>query len=287
MSALDAVRTVADLRARIGEWRAAGESVGLVPTMGALHRGHMALVEASKARCGRTVATLFVNPKQFGENEDFDVYPRSEASDSDMLREAGVDLLFAPGVGEMYPDGFSTSVGVGPIGDILEGAHRPGFFTGVATVVTKLLLQSLPDAAFFGEKDFQQLQVIRRLARDLDIPVEIAGVATVREADGLAMSSRNAYLTDEQRVIAPALHAALNGVANRVRGGETCAEAIAAESDGLLRAGFEAVDYLAVMDVERFEPAAARADLAGRSGRVLGAARIGKTRLIDNIVLSI
>ena len=197
--ALDTVRTIADLRARVAAWRADGARVGLVPTMGALHAGHVALVKQSVAACDKTVVTLFVNPAQFGPNEDYAVYPRSEERDAAMVAAEGADLLFAPGVEEVYPGGHSTQVHVGGLGDLLEGEYRPGFFTGVATVVTKLLLQSLPDEAFFGEKDYQQLQVIKRLIRDLDIPVTATGVKTVREDDGLALSSRNAYLTPAER----------------------------------------------------------------------------------------
>ncbi|MDH5411851.1 MAG: pantoate--beta-alanine ligase, partial [Alphaproteobacteria bacterium] len=192
-------RTVSDLRARVRDWRTAGETVGLVPTMGALHEGHMTLVRAARAECDRVVVSIFVNPAQFGPREDFDSYPRQEARDLAMLAEAGVEAAFMPGVAEMYPDGFSTAVTVSGLTECLCGRGRPVHFRGVATVVTKLLLQCLPDAAFFGEKDFQQLQVIRRLAGDLDIPVAIRGVATVRETDGVALSSRNAYLTPDQR----------------------------------------------------------------------------------------
>ena len=202
-SPLDIVRTVVDLRARVQAWRREGETVGLVPTMGVLHEGHLSLVRRSRAATTRTIATLFVNPKQFGPNEDFSVYPRDEASDAGKLADVGADLLFAPGIEEMYPAGSVTQVSVPQIGDVLEGEFRPGFFTGVATVVTKLLLQSLPDVAVFGEKDFQQLQVIRRLVADLDIPARIEGGPTVREEDGLAMSSRNAYLSEDQRRMAP------------------------------------------------------------------------------------
>jgi len=187
-------RTVAVLREIVAEWRQRQERVALVPTMGALHRGHLALVETARRHCDRVVASLFVNPKQFGPREDFAAYPRDEAADLAKFCESGVDLAFAPTVEEMYPAGFVTTVHVTAIGDELEGAHRAGHFDGVATVVSKLLLQCLPDIAFFGEKDYQQLLVVRRMARDLDIPVRIEGVPTVREPDGLALSSRNVYL---------------------------------------------------------------------------------------------
>ena len=203
MPELVIVRTVRELRAAIAGMRQAGDSIGLVPTMGALHDAHMALVAAARGHADRVIATIFVNPTQFGPDEDFSSYPRREARDIETLQGADVDLLFAPGVDEMYPDGFETVVDVPGISQGLCGDHRPGHFAGVATIVTKLLLQALPDVAVFGEKDYQQLQVIRRLARDLDIPVEIVGLPTVREADGLAISSRNAYLSAADRAVAP------------------------------------------------------------------------------------
>ena len=198
-------RTIADLRSQIASWRRSGERIGLVPTMGALHAGHLALVRAAQAECGRVVATIFVNPKQFAPGEDLGSYPRREMADLDLLRGAQIDLAFVPAAEEIYPPQFSTLVRVGDLTDGLCGAHRAGHFDGVATVVAKLLIQSLPDTAYFGEKDYQQLMVVRRMARDLDIPVRIEGVATVREADGLALSSRNAYLSPEERRIAPEL----------------------------------------------------------------------------------
>src|SRR5258707_14818170 len=192
---LDIVRSVAALRARVGEWRREGEIVGLVPTMGALHEGHIALVRRARALCDHAVASIFVNPTQFGPNEDFARYPRDEAADAGLLAGAGCDLLYAPSVAEIYPPGFAVTVTPGPIAERQCGPFRPGHFAGVATVVSKLLLQSQADVTLFGEKDFQQLQVIRRVARDLDIPVEIEGWPTVGESDGLALSSRNVYLT--------------------------------------------------------------------------------------------
>ncbi len=203
MSNLQIVRTIPELRATLRVWRAAGQRIALVPTMGALHDAHMALMRAGRARADRVVATIFVNPTQFAAHEDLDTYPRREAQDIEKLRADGIDLLFAPEAGEVYPDGFATTVTVAGVSEGLCGEYRPGHFEGVATVVTKLLLQALPDIALFGEKDYQQLQVIRRLTLDLDIPVEIAGVPTVREADGLAMSSRNLHLSEAERAIAP------------------------------------------------------------------------------------
>lgn len=279
--ALPVVRDVPALRAAVADWRRQGLRVGLVPTMGALHDGHLSLVRAAKAACDRVVASLFVNPKQFAPHEDFDRYPRDEAGDSALLASAGCDLLFAPERAAMYPDGFATSVTVANVSAPLEGEHRPHFFGGVATVVAKLLLQCLPDAAFFGEKDYQQLQVIKRLVRDLDIPVEIAGCATVREADGLAMSSRNAYLSADERRIAAQLNAVLCDAIKAARAGGAIAGAEAEAQRRLLAAGFTQVDYVAIRDAETLAPIA---DLS-RPARILAAAWLGKTRLIDNMAV--
>lgn len=272
-------RSVAALRAAVAGWRAEQQSVGLVPTMGAIHEGHLALVSAARTACDRVVASLFVNPKQFAPSEDFAAYPRTEEADLAAFARAGVDLVFMPPVEEMYPSGFATSVQVGTLGDALEGAYRPGFFIGVATVVSKLLLQCLPDAAFFGEKDYQQLLVVRRFVRDLDIPVRIEGVPTVREPDGLALSSRNVYLSPAERRTAPRLHETLCATAAALmehpEGVET---ALQHGVDQLQRAGF-AVDYLELRDATTLD-ALSR---LGRPGRLLVAARLGRTRLIDNI----
>lgn len=281
MSDLAIVRTVRALRETIAGWRRAGETVGLVPTMGALHSAHMALVDEARKHADRVVATIFVNPTQFGPDEDFSSYPRREARDIETLQAHGVDLLFAPGVEDMYPSGFETIVEVPDISRGLCGDHRPGHFAGVATIVTKLLLQALPDCAVFGEKDYQQLQVIRRLTLDLDIPVTIIGLPTVREADGLAVSSRNAYLGDADRATAPRMHTTLNAVADRVRAGEAAAIACAAGREALAAAGFSPIDYLEVRAAGTLLPvdrAPADAPL-----RVLAAAWLGATRLIDNI----
>lgn len=274
-------RTVAGLRERAKAWRADGETVGLVPTMGALHEGHIALVRAAQAECRHIVVSIFVNPTQFGPREDFDAYPRQEARDLAMLAEAGVELAFVPDVGEVYPEGFATAVSVSGLTECLCGRDRPAHFGGVATVVTKLLLQCLPDAAFFGEKDFQQLQVIRRLARDLDIPVAIRGVATVREADGMALSSRNAYLTPDQRERALALVNALHHVAARIGAGTAAGEAAAEGRKMLEDAGFTRIDYLEVREEDTLSLIEGRPDPA-RPARVFGAAVMGRTRLIDN-----
>ena len=277
---LPTVRSVADLRAQVRVWRQDGLRVGFVPTMGALHRGHLSLVETALTQADRVIASVFVNPSQFGPNEDFSAYPRQETADAGLLGGAGAHLLFAPTVPEMYPPGFATTVTVTGISSGLCGDIRPGHFAGVATVVTKLLLQALPDVAVFGEKDYQQLQVIRRLVRDLDIPVEVIGAPTVREPDGLALSSRNAYLSPEQRAIAPAIYRVLTGLAERLRGsGAAAAPLLAAGAEDLLRAGFASVDYLELRDAEDLAPLAQ----ADRPARLLVAARLGKARLIDNL----
>jgi pantoate--beta-alanine ligase len=274
-------RTVSGLRERVRAWRNAGETVGLVPTMGALHEGHLALVRAAQAECDRIVVSIFVNPTQFGPNEDFESYPRGERRDLAMLADEGADLAFIPGVEQMYPDGFATTVTVGGFTDCLCGGGRPVHFRGVATVVTKLLLQCLPDAAWFGEKDFQQLLVIRRLVRDLDIPVAIRGVETVREADEVALSSRNAHLSPEQRQRAPALVAALKHVAARVGEGVSASDASAEARLMLEEAGFDRIDYLEVRDADTLDLVEGQ-PAPGRPARVFAAAFLGDTRLIDN-----
>jgi pantoate--beta-alanine ligase len=273
------VRRVAALRDSVSAWRAEGRRIGLVPTMGALHAGHLALVAAARAQCDRVVASLFVNPKQFGPSEDFAAYPRDEAADLSKFREGGVDLVFAPPVEEMYPAGFATSVHIAGTTEALEGGHRAGHFDGVATVVAKLLLQALPDAAYFGEKDYQQLTVVRRLARDLDIPVRIEGVPTVREPDGLALSSRNVYLSAEERRVAPQLHRVLQDTAAAIgKDPGNIAEALDSGRAALRAAGF-APDYLELRDAADLSPMK-RLD---RPACLLAAARLGRTRLIDNI----
>ncbi|PZO51746.1 MAG: pantoate--beta-alanine ligase [Alphaproteobacteria bacterium] len=278
---LSAARDVAGLRAAVNGWRKAGLSVGLVPTMGALHEGHLSLVRTAKVRCDRVVASLFVNPRQFAPHEDFERYPRDEAGDSALLASAGCDLLFAPERSVMYPEGFSTNVIVTSVSTPLEGEMRPHFFGGVATVVTKLLLQCLPDAAFFGEKDYQQLLVIKRLAHDLDMPIEIVGCPTVREHDGLAMSSRNAYLNADERRVAGRLNLVLHEAIKAVRGGAAVADAEAEASRHLSAAGFTSIDYVAIRDAETLE----RLDALRDPARVLAAAWLGKTRLIDNMAV--
>jgi pantoate--beta-alanine ligase len=276
---LEIVRTVADLRKHIALWRKGEVRVGLVPTMGALHQGHMALVEAARAECDRIVASIFVNPKQFAPTEDLGSYPRREAADLEMLRSAGVDLVFIPAVDEMYPPDFATLVRVSGLTEGLCGAHRSGHFDGVTTVVTKLLIQALPDIAYFGEKDYQQLTVVRRLARDLDIPVRIAGVPTVREPDGLALSSRNVYLSAEERRIAPNLARVLRSIAAVLaQDPNAVAQEIAHGSAALQQAGF-AVEYLEIREAESL---AVTSEVTA-SSRVFAAVRLGTTRLIDNM----
>ncbi len=280
-ASLPVVRTVADLRLALGIVRESKRTIGLVPTMGALHEGHLSLVRAAKQRSSFVVATLFVNPKQFAPHEDFERYPRDEAGDANLLAGAGCDLLYAPERGAMYPDGFATSVLVSSVSTMLEGEMRPHFFGGVATVVTKLLLQALPDKAFFGEKDYQQLLVIKQLARDLDIPVEIIGCPTVREHDGLAMSSRNAYLSPDERRIAARLNLVLHDAITAFRAGAPV-DAVELEAQRHLTAGgFTAVDYVAIRDAATLQPLLTRAT----SGRILAAAWLSKTRLIDNMAV--
>lgn len=266
------VRTISDLRTEVGQWRAGGDSIALVPTMGALHAGHIALVAAALALADRAVVSIFVNPTQFAPHEDLARYPRDEAGDLAKLAGAGAHLVWAPTVAEIYPEGFATRLEVGGPALPLEGAFRPHHFGGVATVVCKLLMSAMPDMALFGEKDFQQLAVIRQMARDLVLPVAICGVPTVREHDGLALSSRNAYLTEDERYIAPMLYKAISDVA-RGRDPRDAASA-------LLAAGFAKVDYIEVRDAETLAPFVPG---SGRPGRVLAAAWLGKTRLIDNM----
>jgi pantoate--beta-alanine ligase len=271
------VRSLPDLRDAVAGFVRAGERLALVPTMGALHDGHMALVEAAKRAAERVIVSIFVNPRQFGPNEDLAKYPRREAADSRMLAAAGVDVLWMPPVEVMYPEGYATTVSVSGVSGVLDGAHRPGHFDGVATVVAKLFNQVRPDVALFGEKDWQQLQVIRRMVADLDMGLEIVGVPTQREDDGLALSSRNAYLMPEERARAVALPRALGAAERAILDGAEPESALTQARDSLAAAGFE-VDYVALADAETLGDA-----VEGRPWRLLAAARIGTTRLIDNI----
>ena len=276
------VHTVAELRDAVREWRARGESVGLVPTMGALHAGHASLVSRVRESAKRVIATVFVNPTQFGPSEDFSKYPRTLASDIEKLGEVETDLCFAPSVEEMYGEGFATTVHVeGPAKADLEDRFRPTHFSGVATVVAKLLNQAQADVAAFGEKDYQQLLVIRRLARDLDIPTEILSAPTLREPDGLAMSSRNVYLSPKERAVAPVLYRELETASCRIRDGGSIGPVMDEARDAVAAAGFS-IDYLEARHAETLARIARPND---GPIRLLVAARIGATRLIDNIAV--
>ncbi len=285
MTTLPIVRTVADLRAAVAGWRREGLSVGFVPTMGALHEGHLSLVRLALSRADRVVASIFVNPTQFGPEEDLAAYPRDEAGDAAKLAEAGCHLLFAPSPAEMYPPGAATVVTVSGVSEPLDGLARPGHFAGVATVVAKLLSQVRPDLAVFGEKDYQQLQVIRRLAADLDLGAEILGAPTARAADGLALSSRNAYLTAEERQQAPELAAALAEAVLALRSGAPVARVEAGAVARLQAAGFGPVDYVEVRDAGDLSRLGPGPLPAGQPGRILAAARLGRARLIDNMAV--
>ena len=275
------IREASGLGEGLAKLRDGGASLALVPTMGALHAGHIALIEAAKLRADKVAATIFVNPLQFGAGEDLDNYPRQEATDETMLRAAGCDLLWLPSPAEMYPEGFATTVSVSGVSERWDGAARPGHFDGVATVVAKLLLAVRPEVALFGEKDFQQLAVIRRLVADLGLGVEIVGVTTVRDGDGLALSSRNAYLSAEERQSALALPRAMLAARQAVLSGEPVGAALANAEAELRTAGFSRVDYFALVDAATLEPL----DQAAGAMRLIAAAVIGKTRLIDNLAV--
>lgn len=274
------IRTLKALRQAIRAYRTDGETVALVPTMGALHDGHLELVRLAKTKADRAVVSIYVNPKQFAPHEDFGRYPRDEAGDRGKLASAGADLVWLPDTALMYPDGFATRIVAEGAALGLETDFRPHFFGGVTTVVAKLFNQVTPDIAIFGEKDFQQVAVIRQMVRDLDMPLSIVGAPTTRERDGLALSSRNAYLTPTERQIAPALNRAIRDAAKRVKAGETPDRAAAAASAGIVAAGFASVDYVAIRDAATLGP---YVSAARRPGRVLAAAWLGKTRLIDNV----
>ncbi len=274
------VRDLQGLRDAVAAFRAEGAAIALVPTMGALHAGHMALVEAARRPGTKVIASIFVNPKQFGPDEDLGRYPRREAADARLLADHGCDLLWLPSVEVMYPAGFATNISVSGVSDGFDGAARPGHFDGVATVVTKLFGQTGADIAYFGEKDFQQLAVIRRFVADLDLDIEIVGVPTQRDDDGLALSSRNIYLDAEQRAKAVALPRAL-GVAARAIGRGDDSDAALAEARATLHAAGFVVDYVALADAETLADHPA----ADRPRRLLAAARMGSTRLIDNIAI--
>lgn len=276
------IHTISELRLRIAHWRKQGDRIGLVPTMGALHPGHISLVEQVAAQADKVVVSIFVNPTQFAPHEDFASYPRTLGDDRAKLAAAGrTDLIFAPPVSEIYAPGDVTSLAVGGPSEGLETDFRPHFFGGVATVVAKLLIAVMPDIAIFGEKDYQQLLVIRRMAQDLALPIEIVGAAIVREPDGLALSSRNAYLNADERRIAAQLNVILKDVIAKLRAGIDIGEAERAGKAALLSVGFDSVDYMAVRNAENLKPLT---DLTGPT-RILTAAKIGKTRLIDNMAV--
>ncbi len=273
-------RSLPALRHSLEDLRAGGATVALVPTMGALHDGHLALVRDARRRCKRVAVSVFVNPTQFAPHEDFDAYPRTWDSDLAKLAAEGVDLIWNPDVKTMYPDGFASRIVTeGPAVVDLEDRFRPHFFGGVTTVVGKLFIQCRPDVAVFGEKDYQQLRVVTRMARDLDLGVEVIGLATVREQDGLAMSSRNVYLSREERATAPVLHRTMQDAASRLRAGEDLNAALAAGAARIAEAGF-ALDYFEARHAETLQPVTSMAD---GPLRLLVAAKIGTTRLIDNI----
>ena len=273
-------RTINALRSRVTLWRGARQKIALVPTMGALHEGHLQLVREARERAVKVIVSIFVNPAQFGPSEDFTSYPRDEAADLAKLAEVGTDTVFMPTVAEMYPEGFATTIVVGGPANDLESVSRPQFFGGVATVVAKLLQAAQPDIALFGEKDYQQLLVVKRMATDLGLPVEIVGAATVREADGLALSSRNAYLGAAERATAPLLNAALRIAADEIRLGGSADTAIFEARSKLAAAGFK-VDYVKLRNADTLEPVRS----SDEPRRLLAAAWLGKTRLIDNVAV--
>jgi pantoate--beta-alanine ligase len=275
-------RTVDALRQDLHTWKRAGETVGVVPTMGALHEGHLSLVKAAQSACDRVIVTIFVNPKQFNNPDDLAKYPRTEDSDAAKLAPFGVDGIFAPNGDEMYPQGFSTKVSVSGMTDVLCGAHRPGHFDGVATVVTKLFLQTLADQAFFGEKDYQQLQIVTRMAADLNIPTQVVPCPTVREEDGLALSSRNLRLSPSARAASSALYAAMTKLINGLNAGGTWEALHAEASQTILAAGFDDIDYLEM----RNAPDLSLQTIPGPLSRLFAAATIDGIRLIDNLPVS-
>ena len=282
MSAPEILDNAVSLRARVRDWRASGETIALVPTMGALHAGHISLTRLAREKARRVIVSIFVNPAQFAPGEDFSKYPRTFDADCAKLAAAGVDAVYAPGGADMYPPGFSTTVSLsGPASAGLEDRFRPAHFAGVATVVAKLHIQCMPDIAFYGEKDFQQLAVIRQMTSDLDLPIEVLGGPTIREGDGLALSSRNVYLDAAQRKTAPVLHATMRDCAKAIRAGGPQDNVMERGRAAIAAAGF-ALDYLELRDAITL----GEADIAsGRALRMLVAARIGATRLIDNIAV--
>lgn len=273
------IRTIGDLAPALAPWRTAGEKIALVPTMGALHAGHLALVDAARGQADRVIASIFVNPLQFNDPNDLARYPRQEEADAAKLEKAGCDLLWMPTADQLYPAGFATTVSVAGVSDRWEGEHRPGHFDGVATVVSKLFIAIMPDVALFGEKDWQQLAVIRRMTIDLGLPIEIVGHPTIRETDGLAMSSRNALLSQRERETASALFRLLDHAAREIELGGDPASVMKDAIDGLGQAGFGPIDYVAYVDGDSLEPL----DRYRASGRLIAAAFLGNVRLIDNV----
>lgn len=275
------VRSLVALREQTALWRKANETIGVVPTMGALHQGHLSLARAARAKCDRVIVTIFVNPKQFNDPDDLKNYPRTEQEDARKLESIGVDLIYVPEPDQIYPDGFATTVSVAGLTDMLCGESRPGHFDGVATVVSKLFTQTSADYAFFGEKDYQQLQIVRRMARDLDIPIEVIGCPTIREEDGLAMSSRNLLLSDRSRVYAPILAEVMEDMREKLRDGAAMSEIRDDAQARILAAGFNEIDYLEMRDggdlslLDRTKPDA----------RLFAAAWLAGVRLIDNIAV--
>ncbi|MCT4553942.1 MAG: pantoate--beta-alanine ligase [Pelagimonas sp.] len=275
------LRSKAALQEKTQAWKMAGEVVGVVPTMGALHDGHLSLVAAAKQACDRVIVTIFVNPTQFNNPDDLENYPRTEQDDAAKLARFGIDAVYVPDVDQIYPAGFATTVSVAGLTDVLCGAHRPGHFDGVATVVTKLFRQTMADKAFFGQKDFQQLQVVRRLSMDLDLGVDVVGCPTIREEDGLAMSSRNLLLSDRARVKAPALNEAMEAMAEGLRAGGNATDLGAAARERILKAGFNEVEYLDL----RANDDLSLLETPDRPARLLAAAWLAGVRLIDNIAV--
>lgn len=277
------VHTLSELRDVLSAHRRAGRTIGFVPTMGALHDGHVSLVRIAREKSDITVVSIFVNPTQFAPGEDLDTYPRTEEDDIARLTEVGTDVVYLPNVAEMYPEGSKTNVGVEAMSDLLDGVYRPHFFYGVATVVARLFIHVQPDLAVFGEKDYQQLQIIRRMVRDLGFPIEVIGGETYRDSDGLAQSSRNTYLTRSERRQANTMSSALHRARCRISGGTAVNEALAEARARIMAAGFESLDYVSLVDPMSLEDVPSEALQSGQVARILGAAWMGKTRLIDNM----
>ncbi len=276
------LRTISDIRTQVKTWKQEGYSIGLVPTMGALHHGHLSLVETIAAQTDKVIVSIFVNPTQFGANEDLDSYPRQEAADCEKLASTQASLVYAPSAKEMYPEGYTTRVTLDGISEILEGANRPSHFDGVASVVTKLFMQCQPDIAIFGEKDYQQLAVIRRFVKDLDIPVKVIGGTLIREPDGLAASSRNAYLDSKQRKVAAQLNIILADLVKQSEAGKNLRSLEKEAENQLLQAGFNAVDYVSIIDKDTLQ----QIDHLSQEARVVAVARLGNIRLLDNMAIN-